>query len=306
LWSNDALIEAKGLESSDTWIRERTGITQRYICENGESTFTLARDAAQQAMERAGIAPADVAVLVVGTCTPDKTLPSTAALVHGALGLGWNCPAMDVNAVCSGFMYALQTAHALLKAGTGRYAVVVGADALSSLLDWNDRTTCVLFGDGAGAVVLEKREGAQADGILAVATGLDGAYAAALESTGGVATTQTAGHITMQGKEVYKHAVRYMGSAPKVLAEAGYEVADVNLWVPHQANARILTAAAASLGVPLEKVVMTVDRHANTSAASIPLALNVAVTEGRLKPGMLVVLQAFGAGLSWGEAAIRW
>ena len=309
VWTNEALIAARGLESNDEWIRARTGIAQRYIVGEGETTFTLARDAVAQAIGRAGIETADVGVLIVATCTPDLTFPSVAALVHGALGLAQNCVVLDVNAACSGFVHALAVARGLMLTGSARYAVVVGAETFSNLLDWNDRTTCVLFGDGAGAVVLEKAESKEAVGILAIEMGADGTCAPQLQSSAGVARGRVAGVVQMNGREVYKHAVRQMGSveeATALMQSAGFELAAVDWLVPHQANVRIIEAAAQSLGLPMDKVVVTVDRHANTSAATIPLALDVAVNDGRIKPGDVVMLQAFGAGFAWSGAVVKW
>ena len=306
-WTNDELIAEKGLESSDAWIKERTGIGQRYIVGEGETTFTLARDAVKRALESAGVGPEKVGVLVVATCTPDLTFPSVAALVHGDLGLAHNCVVLDVNAACSGFVHGLAVARGLMLAGKAEYGVVVGAETFSNLLDWNDRTTSVLFGDGAGAVVLQKD--ASESGILSIEMGADGTCAPQLQSSGGVARGRVAGTVQMNGREVYKHAVRQMGSvseAEKLMAEAGLKLADVDWMVPHQANSRIIEAAAQSLGISMDKVVVTVNLHANTSAATIPLALDVAVKDGRIKAGDVVMLQAFGAGFAWSGAVIRW
>lgn len=303
--SNDALIAAKGLDSTSDWIVERTGITQRYMAGEGETTATLATAAVAQALERAGITPKDVGVLVVATCTPDLSFPSVAALVHGALGMAPTCAALDVNAVCSGFIYALNVAQGLLSVGQARYAVVVGAETFSRVLDWADRGTCVLFGDGAGAVVLENRPHTHNTGILGVTLGADGSHAAMLTSTGGVSTTQTAGVVRMNGRDVYKHAVRQMSTVSGLFARNGLTLADVDWVIPHQANTRILTAAAAAMGIPADRVINTVGLHANTSSASIPLALDVAMQDGRIRPGHLLLLQAFGAGFTWGDALIR-
>lgn len=304
---SNADLVLRGVDTSDEWIVTRTGIGQRYICGEGESTFTLARDAARQALERAGVDPAEVGVVVVATCTPDLTFPSVAAMVQGALGLPSACAAMDVNGACSGFVMALATARGLLMQGMGRYALVIGAETFSRVVDWNDRGTCVLFGDGAGAVVMERAEGAASRGLLAVELGMDGTQVDALKSSGGVSSTQTAGVVLMNGKEVFRQAVRQMGEVPAaLLAEAGVDLEDVDWLVPHQANRRILEAAAAHLGVDPAKLVITVDQHANTSAASIPLALDVAVQDGRIVSGDLVLMQAFGAGLGWGGAVVRW
>lgn len=304
-WSNAELIAAKGLDSTPEWIESRTGIAQRYLAEEGETTFSLTQGAVEQALQRAGITPAEVGVLVVATCTPDLTFPSVAALVHGALGMPAACAVLDINAACSGFIHALAVAKGLLAASPARYAVVVGAETFSNLLDWNDRTTCVLFGDGAGAVVMGK-DSDTGKGLLGVTLGADGACAPMLMTTGGVARGRVAGHILMNGREVFKHAVRQMGEVPPLLEELGLSVGDVDLLVPHQANARIIEAAAKALDLPTEKVVMTVGQHANTSAASIPLALDSAVRDGRLVPGKTVLLQAFGAGFAWSTAVVKW
>ncbi|TKW61569.1 MAG: ketoacyl-ACP synthase III [Blastochloris viridis] len=306
--TNAELIAAQGLESSDEWIRERTGITQRYFVKEGESTFTLARDAAERALQNAGIEASQVGAIIVATCTPDLTFPSVATMVQGALGFPNQGMALDVNAACSGFVHALAVANGILQAMPYDYALVIGAETFSNLLDFNDRTTCVLFGDGAGAVVLKKEQG-NGKGILGFDLGADGTKACELQSTNGVARGRTAGTVLMNGREVYKHAVRQMGSkdaVAKVLEPHGLSAADINWVVPHQANLRIIEAAAQSLGLPIEKVVVTVDQHANTSAATIPLALDVAARDGRLKQGDLVMLQAFGAGFAWSTAALYW
>lgn len=308
VWTNEALIKAKGLDSSDAWVKERTGIAQRYIVSEGETTFTLARDAVKQALGRAGIETEQVGVLVVATCTPDLTFPSVAALVHGDLGFAGECAVLDINAACSGFIHALAVAKGLLAMNTKDYAVVVGAETFSNLVDWNDRGTCLLFGDGAGAVVLKKTKEA-GKGLLALSLGADGTAAPMLQSSAGVARGQKAGVVLMNGREVYKRAVRQMGSrvaTDALLAEAKLKFEEVDWLVPHQANARIIEAAAAEVGLPMDKVVMTVGEHANTSAASIPLALDVAVQDGRIKAGNVLLLQAFGAGFAWSGAVVRW
>ncbi|MBI1308753.1 MAG: beta-ketoacyl-ACP synthase III [Proteobacteria bacterium] len=308
-WSNAALIAEKGLDSSDEWIVSRTGIKQRYIVGEGESTFTLARDAVRQALSRAGVDAKDVGVLVVATCTPDLTFPSVGALVHGDLGLPPECAVLDVNAACSGFIHALAVARGLLAGSHAHYALVVGAETFSNVVDWSDRGTCVLFGDGAGAVVIRKERGSEergTRGVLGVSLGAEGACVEMLKSSGGVAQGRVAGVVQMNGREVFKHAVRQMGEVPPLLAECKVRLADVDWVVPHQANLRILEAAALSLGVQMEKVVVTVDKHANTSAASIPLALDTAVQDGRIKRGDLVLLQAFGAGFAWSTGLLRW
>lgn len=295
------MLAARGVETSDAWIAEMTGIGQRYFCEEEENTFTLARHAVETALSRAGVRAADVGVLVVATCTPPENFPSVAAQVHGALGMPPACMALDINAACSGFVHALAVARGLLESQQARYAVVAGAEQFSKILDFDDRRTCVLFGDGAGAVVMAREElnqGAPARGLLAVKAGTDGEM--------GPALTTHLGHISMQGREVFKHAVRQMGRVPAVLAEAGLALENVDHVVPHQANVRILEAAAKTLGVDPAKVVMTVGLHANTSAASIPLALDVAAAGGRFAAGDILLLQAFGAGFTWSDAVVRW
>jgi 3-oxoacyl-[acyl-carrier-protein] synthase III len=306
-----AQLAERGIETSADWIETRTGITQRYVVGEGENTATLARAAVENALHNAGLTAADVDVLLVATCTPNLTFPSTAAILHGQLGLKKTATVLDVNAACSGFIHALAVAQGLLK--PGQTAVVVGAECFSKVVDWADRTTCVLFGDGAGAVILRAEAAPQQSprGILGVELGADGTLAEALFSTGGVATTGTAGAVAMQGREVFKHAVRQMGQAAhagggSTLKACGKTVNEIDWLVPHQANVRILEAAAAGLGLPLDKVIITAPQHANTSAASIPLALSVAVADGRIKPGQLLLLQAFGAGFVWSEAAVVW
>ncbi len=307
--TNADLIAAHGLESSDEWIRERTGITQRYFVTEGETTFTLARDAAERALKSAGIEASQVDAIIVATCTPDLTFPSVATLVQGALGLPSQGMALDVNAACSGFVHALAVANGILHTMPYEYALVIGAETFSNLLDFSDRTTCVLFGDGAGAVVLKKEDSESKLGLLGFDLGADGTKACELQSTAGVARGRNAGKVLMNGREVYKHAVRQMGSkdaVASVLAPHNLTAEHIDWVVPHQANLRIIEAAAQSLGVPQQKVVVTVDQHANTSAATIPLALDVAAKDGRLKQGDLVMLQAFGAGFAWSTAALYW
>lgn len=301
-----AELAVRGIETTPEWIETRTGITQRYICGANESTFTLARDAALKALKQAGISPSQLGVIVVATCTPSLTFPSTAALVQGDIGAPATCAALDVNGACSGFIMALATAKGLLMQGMGEYALIIGADTFSRMVDWNDRTTCVLFGDGAGAVIMKKDNNADNRGLLGVTLGTDGTQAYILKSSGGPATTQTAGVTVMNGKEVYKHAVRQMGELPSLLADLGLTLNDIDYLIPHQANRRILEAAANHLGLPPEKLVITVDQHANTSAASIPLAMAQALADGRITPGKTLLLQAFGAGLAWGTAVVKW
>jgi 3-oxoacyl-[acyl-carrier-protein] synthase-3 len=301
--SNDELIQRHNLDSTDQWIFERTGIRQRYICGPAESTSTLALAAAQQALEAAKTAPEEVDLILVATCTPDRTFPSVAMQVQGHLG-GKPCPAMDIQAACSGFIYSLAVADSLIKTAQARTALVIGAETFSKLLDWTDRRTCILFGDGAGAVVLQAQEGAA--GILGSRLYGDGRHEQLLYADGGVATTGQAGVVQMEGREVFRHAVRAMGQVEESwLAGMGINKEGINWLIPHQANARIIEAAARAAGIPAEKVVMTVDQHANTSAASIPLALAAAVEDGRLCPGDILLLQAFGAGFTWGEMVIK-
>lgn len=311
-----AQLAAKGVETSPEWIESRTGITQRYICDADETTFTLARDAAQKALKQANISPSQLGAILVATCTPDLTFPSVAAMVHGALGASPTCAAMDINGACSGFLMALATAKGLLMQGHGTHALIIGADTFSHMVNWADRNTCILFGDGAGAVVMAKDNSNTSalrhsgtplpQGLLGVELGTDGTNIAPLQASGGVATTQTAGITLMDGKKVYQHAVKQMSQTPPLLASLGLTLADINLFIPHQANRRILEAAAHNLGIPLENMVITVGQHANTSAASIPLAMATALAEGRLHPGQTILLQAFGAGFAWGNAILKW
>ena len=292
------------VDTSDEWIIERTGIRTRYIAGDGETTASLATDAARAALENAGIDASEVDLIVLATATPDQTFPSSATKVQAALGIS-DCVAFDVHAVCTGFLYALTVADSMLRAGSGRTALVIGAETFSRILDWEDRTTCVLFGDGAGALVLRSEEGA--DGIIATKLHADGRHNDLLFVDGGPSTTGTVGKLRMKGREVFRHAVvnlaRVLG---EVLTDAGLTTADVDWVVPHQANARILDATAKKLGLPPEKVVVTVDRHANTSAASVPLALDTAVKDGRIKRGDIVVLEAMGGGFTWGAAVLRY
>ena len=297
------------LETSDDWIRERTGIRQRHIAAEGEVTSDLAAAAAKVALERADIDPATVDLVLVATSTPDLTFPATAVAVQRKLGLPRGM-AFDLQAVCAGFPYAITTADSLLRTGAARRALVIGAETFSRILDWEDRSTCVLFGDGAGALVLtaEQQPGTTRDrGILATYLCADGRHQDHLYVDGGPSTTRTVGHLRMNGREVFRNAVTEMvGSAEEVLARAGYAPADLDLLVLHQANQRIIDAVAKRLELPPGKLVVTVDRHANTSAASIPLALDAAAAEGRLRPGRLVCLDAIGGGLAWGAALVRW
>ncbi|PVX28089.1 beta-ketoacyl-ACP synthase III [Sphingomonas pokkalii] len=298
---------AERVDTSDEWIVERTGIRFRHIAGPEETTGTLAADAARAALASAGVEAASIDLIVLATATPDQTFPATATRVQNALGI-LDCVAFDVAAVCSGFLYAVQVADSMLRAGVHRRALVIGAETFSRILDWEDRTTCVLFGDGAGAIVLEAREaeGDAPQGILATKLHADGRYNDLLYVDGGVSTTGTVGKLRMKGREVFRHAVTNLASVmQESLAAAGLQPGDVDWVVPHQANARILDATARKLDLAPEKVIVTVDRHANTSAASVPLALDTAVRDGRIQRGDLLVLEAMGGGFTWGAAVIR-
>jgi 3-oxoacyl-[acyl-carrier-protein] synthase-3 len=295
---------AKTVDTTDEWIVERTGIRNRYIASDGETTGSLATEAARAALEHAGVQAIDIDLIVLATATPDQTFPSTATKVQAALGID-DCIAFDVHAVCTGFLYALSVADSMLRSGNARKALVIGAETFSRILDWEDRATCVLFGDGAGALVLSAEE--TDSGILATKLHADGRHNDLLFVDGGPSTTGTVGKLRMKGREVFRHAVVNLASVMnEVLEGAGLSAADVDWVVPHQANARILEATAKKLGLPREKVVITVDRHANTSAASVPLAFDTAVKDGRIKRGDLVVLEAMGGGFTWGAAALRY
>lgn len=295
---------AKRVDTTDEWIVERTGIRFRHIAEDDETTSSLAIEAAQKAMQAAGFTSADIDLIIVATATPDQTFPATATIVQDALGCN-GCVAFDVAAVCSGFLYALSVADSMIRAGSARNALVIGAETFSRILDWEDRGTCVLFGDGAGAVVLAAEQGER--GILATRLHADGAHNQLLYVDGGAGTTGTVGKLRMKGREVFRHAVVNLSSVLKeVLEEAGESIENVSWVVPHQANARILDATAKKLNLAPEKVIKTVDLHANTSAASVPLALDTAVRDGRIKPGDLLVLEAMGGGFTWGASVIRY
>ena len=292
------------VETTDQWIVERTGIRSRYLAGEGETTATLAADAARKAIEAAGLTADDIGIIVLATATPDQTFPSSATKVQAMLGIN-DCVAFDVHAVCTGFLYALTVADSMLRSGTAKRALVIGAETFSRILDWDDRTTCVLFGDGAGALVLEGEDGES--GILATRLHADGRHNDMLYVDGGPSTTGTVGKLRMKGREVFRHAVVNLHDVlVEALDAAGLTPDDVDWVVPHQANARILDATARKLGLPPEKVVVTVDRHANTSAASVPLALDVAVRDGRIKRGDLIVLEAMGGGFTWGAATVRY
>jgi 3-oxoacyl-[acyl-carrier-protein] synthase-3 len=295
---------AQTVETSDQWIVERTGIRSRYIASVGETTASLAADAARKALDQAGIDPSDIGLIVLATATPDQTFPSSATKVQAALGIN-DCIAFDVHAVCTGFLYALSVADSMLRSGSANKALVIGAETFSRILDWEDRATCVLFGDGAGALVLgaEQTDG----GILATKLHADGRHNDLLFVDGGPSTTGTVGKLRMKGREVFRHAVVNLADVMgEVLESAGLSSGDVDWVVPHQANARILDATAKKLGLPAEKVVVTVDQHANTSAASVPLAFDTAVRDGRIKRGDVVVLEAMGGGFTWGAAVLRY
>lgn len=295
---------AEQVETSDEWIIERTGIRSRYIAGDGETTASLATEAARRALEDAGLEASDIDLIVLATATPDQTFPSSATKVQAALGIN-DCVAFDVHAVCTGFLYAVSVADAMLRAGNGRCALVIGSETFSRILDWEDRATCVLFGDGAGALVLRAEDGER--GILATKLHADGRHNDLLFVDGGPSTTGTVGKLRMKGREVFRHAVVNLADVMReVLGATGLSAEDVDWVVPHQANARILDATAKKLGLPSEKVVVTVDRHANTSAASVPLALDTAVKDGRIRRGDIVVLEAMGGGFTWGAAVLRY
>ncbi len=295
------------VETSDQWIRERTGIRERRIAAPDETTSMLAEHAARRAMEAAGVGPRDIDLIVLATTTPDQVFPSTACLLQRRLGIH-GCPAFDVQAVCTGFIYALAVADKFIRTGDARCALVVGAETLSRIVDWSDRSTCVLFGDGAGAVVLQA---AEEPGILSTHLHADGDYAELLQVPAGISqgydrVRAGEAYMEMRGSEVFKVAVNTLGRIVDETLEANGLGRDAVDWlVPHQANIRIIAATARKLGLPMERVVVTVDRHGNTSAASVPLALDVAVRDGRIRPGELLLLEAFGGGFTWGSALVR-
>ncbi len=300
---------ARIVDTSDDWITERTGIKQRHIAEDGELTSDLGIAAARQALVRAGIDPVDIDLVICATATPDRTFPATAVRIQAGLGITKGA-AFDVQAVCSGFVYGLATADNFLKAGQFKRAIVVGAETFSRILDWSDRGTCVLFGDGAGAVVLEahSQHGDRQDrGILATRLRSDGRFEDLLYVDGGPGSTKTTGYLRMNGREVFRHAVQKIsGVIEETLVMSGYAADEIDLYVPHQANKRILDGIAKKLGVSPEKIVMTLSHHGNTSAASIPLALNQAFEEHRLAEGNLVLMEAMGGGFTWGAVLARW
>nr|WP_210340643.1 beta-ketoacyl-ACP synthase III [Methylocystis sp. Sn-Cys] len=305
--TNDDL--AKIVDTSDEWIFQRTGIKERHIAAEGETTSMLGEKAARAALANAGLTPDDIDLIIVGTSTPDWTFPSTATQIQAALGVAHGV-AFDLQAVCSGFVFALSTADKFLRSGSHKRALVIGAETFSRILNWEDRTTCVLFGDGAGAMVLEARpsSGALSErGVLTTHLRSDGRHRTKLYVDGGPSATQTVGHLRMSGQEVFKFAV---GKVTDVVVDAfaatGLSAAELDWFVPHQANRRIIDMSAQKLGIAPEKIVATVHLHGNTSAASIPLALSVAAADGRIKQGDLVMLEAVGGGFTWGSALIRW
>ena len=298
---------AEQVDTSDEWIVERTGIRFRHIAGEGETTATLAADACKAALAAAGIEAQSIDLIVLATATPDQTFPASATRVQAMLGID-DCVAFDVAAVCSGFLYAVQVVDSMIRSGVAKRALVIGAETFSRILDWEDRTTCVLFGDGAGAIVLEAQDTVDEGGrgILTTKLHADGRHNELLYVDGGVSTTGTVGKLRMKGREVFRHAVTNLASVmTESLAMAGLSSDQVDWVVPHQANARILDATARKLGLAPAKVVVTVDQHANTSAASVPLALDVAVRDGRIQQGQIVVLEAMGGGFTWGAAVIR-
>jgi len=305
--TNDEL--ARSVDTSDAWIQQRTGIKQRYVAGEGETTSTLATQAAEAALRHAGLAAADIDLVIVATATPDYTFPAVATQVQANLGIVEGA-AFDLQAVCTGFVYALATADKFLLSRSHKRALVIGAETFSRILDWSDRGTCVLFGDGAGAVVLEARErdgSTHARGVIASRLRSDGRHRAKLYVDGGPSTTRTVGCLRMDGKEVFRFAVGMMAQVIQgCLADAGLTAEAIDWFVPHQANKRIIDATADRLGIARDRVVVTVDVHANTSAASIPLALAYAVKDGRIRQGDLVMIQGMGGGFTWGAALIRW
>jgi 3-oxoacyl-[acyl-carrier-protein] synthase-3 len=305
--TNDDL--SRIVDTTDEWIKERTGIEQRHIAEEGELTSDLGVAASRQALVRSGIAANDIDLVICATATPDRTFPATAVRIQAELGISTGA-AFDVQAVCSGFIYGLNVADNFLKAGQCKRALVVGAETFSRILDWKDRGTCVLFGDGAGAVVLEAQTqlGTREDrGILASRIRSDGRFEDLLYVDGGPGSTKTTGHLRMNGREVFRHAVQKISSViEETLVTTGYAPGEIDLYVPHQANKRILDGIAKKLGIPAEKVIITLAKHGNTSAASVPLALNQAFEDHRLREGSLVLMEAMGGGFTWGAVLARW
>jgi 3-oxoacyl-[acyl-carrier-protein] synthase-3 len=305
--TNDEL--SKTVDTTDEWIQQRTGIRERHIAAEGEFTSHLGLAAAKAALANAKMAAGDIDLIVLATSTPDQTFPATAVTIQAELGIQKGA-AFDVQAVCSGFVYGLATADQFLRSGSFNRALVIGAETFSRILDWSDRGTCVLFGDGAGAIVLEASDQAgtpQDKGILTTQLRSDGRYRDKLYVDGGPSTTGTAGHVRMEGREVFRYAVGMITDVIEAAYKAtGYGSNDIDWFVPHQANRRIIDGSAKKLGIAPQKVVTTVDRHANTSAASIPLALSEATKDGRIKPGNLVLLEAMGGGFTWASALVRW
>lgn len=297
------------VDTTDEWIVQRTGIEQRHIADDSETSSSLGADAARAALKNAGIDAQDIDLIVVATATPDNTFPATAVNIQQRLGIHHGF-AFDVQAVCSGFVYAVTTADLYLRSGMANRALVIGAETFSRILDWEDRTTCVLFGDGAGAVIMEAQGGdgtVNDRGVIASSLRSDGVHKEKLYVDGGPSTTQTTGHLRMQGREVFKHAVSMITDVIEdVCAQTGYTPQDVDWFVPHQANKRIVDASAKKLGINPDNVVVTVNLHGNTSAASVPLALTHAVAEGKIKKGDLVLLEAMGGGFTWGATLLRW
>ncbi|MBI1362796.1 MAG: beta-ketoacyl-ACP synthase III [Proteobacteria bacterium] len=300
--TNDDL--SKIVDTSDEWIYERTGIRARHMAEGQETTSYMATQAAKQAIERAGLTPNDIDLIIVGTATPDSSFPGVSTQVQGALGMTRGA-GFDLQAACSGFVYGLKLADTLIRSGSEKTILVIGAERFTHMVDWTDRSTCVLFGDGAGAVILQASEGDS--GILDTAIYSDGSKNDLLYASGGIATTKTVGTVVMHGREVFKHATRAMAQiVDDLLSRNNLARTDVTWLVPHQANKRIIDATAKMLELPADKVVLTVQEHANTSAASIPLALNFAAEKGTFKAGDLLLFEAFGAGFTWGGALVRW
>ncbi|MEE9314834.1 MAG: beta-ketoacyl-ACP synthase III [Rhizobiaceae bacterium] len=299
----------KRVETSDEWIQQRTGIKQRYIAEPDETTASLGEAAARAAMADAGVTVDDIDLIILATSTPNNTFPSSAVDIQNRLGMKHGA-AFDLQAVCSGFVFALTTADTYLKSGQAKRVLVIGSETFSRILDWSDRTTCVLFGDGAGAVIVEAQEGiglSNDRGVLTSHLRSDGSHKDKLYVDGGPSTTQTVGHLRMQGREVFKHAVAMITDVIEAAFDAtGLSADDIDWFIPHQANRRIIDASAKKLKIDPAKVVMTVDQHGNTSAASIPLAIDTAVKDGRLKKGDLVLLEAMGGGFTWGAVLVRW
>ena len=304
----NAEFEAK-IDTSDEWIRSRTGIERRHFAAEGETTSVMGTRAAERALESAGLSAQDIDAIIVATSTPDLTFPSTATMIQSNLGMTRGF-AFDIQAVCAGFVYALVNADALILSGQAKRILVIGSETFSRILDWEDRTTCVLFGDGAGALVLEAREGAgdSSDrGILSSDLNSDGRHREILYVDGGVSSSQSSGHLRMAGREVFRHAVEKLArTAETALEKAGLGDEQVDWIVPHQANLRIIKATAQKMNLPLDRVVVTVQDHGNTSAASIPLALSVGVERGQIKKGDLLVTEAIGGGLAWGSVVLRW